>query len=74
MKSFDLLLIVGILIIAASAYFLVEGGSLTTRRNVLDVGGLTVSAEERHTVAPWMAGLGLVLGTSILIVRATRKT
>lgn len=74
MKSFDPLLIVGILIIAASAYFLVEGGSLTTRRNVIDVGGLKVSAEERHAVAPWMAGLGLVLGTSILIVRATRKS
>ncbi len=74
MKSFDPLLIIAIVIIAASAFFLVEGGSLTTRRNVLDVGGLKVSAEERHTVAPWMAGLGLVLGTSILIVRATRKS
>ena len=65
--------LVGILLLIAGAFVLVEGGYISTRREVIDLGGLKVSAEERHTIRPWVAGLALVAGTSLVLVGLSRK-
>lgn len=53
--------------------FLLFGGSFTTRRNVLDVGGLTVTAEEQHPVRPWIAGVVLLAGLAMVVTEVRRK-
>jgi hypothetical protein len=65
-------LIAGIVLLVAGAVLLVRGGTFTSRREVLDIGGLRVSADERHSTEPWMAGLALVAGT-LLVVSAIRR-
>lgn len=72
MKS-SLMTIIGIALLIGGGFVLFEGGYITTRRQVVDVGGLRVSAEQKNRVEPWMAGLALVAGTALTIHGLTRK-
>lgn len=65
--------IAGIVLILAGGYFLFAGGSITTRREVVDVGPLKVSAEEQHPIRPWAAGLALLGGVALVVVGVRRK-
>lgn len=73
MKSISPLLIVGLIVSAVSAFVLFRGGSLTTQRDVLAIGDVKVTAESQQPIKPWMAGIGLAIGVTILLVHATRK-
>ncbi len=73
MKSLSLSVIAGIILLLGGAFVLLEGGYITSRREVLDVGGLKISAEERHPIRPWVAGLALVAGTVLVVTGITRK-
>jgi hypothetical protein len=73
MKSLNPLLLIGIVVLLVSGYVLVEGGALTTRRDVIAIGDLKVSAETEHPVRPWMAGAGLALGATLILFGATQK-
>ncbi len=62
------LLVAGITLIALGGFVLLRGGSFTTRRDVLKVGDLKVSADESHAVAPWMAGTAVLAGAVLVVV------
>ncbi len=72
MKS-SLTVLIGLALIIVGGLVLVEGGYVTTRRQVFDLGALQVSAEQRNTIEPWMAGLALVVGAGLTVVGLTRK-
>lgn len=74
MKALTLPVILGIALLVVGAYVLVEGGYVTTRRDVIDVGALKISAEERHPIRPWVAGLALVAGTALVASVVIRKS
>jgi len=65
--------IAGVALIVAAALLLLLGGSFTSRRDVLNVGGLTVTAEEQRPIAPWVAGLAVIAGVGLLVTGARRK-
>ncbi len=67
-------LIAGILLILAGAFVLLNGGSFTTRRDVLKLGDLKVSAEEQHPIRPWIAGVAIVAGVALVATGARRRT
>ena len=73
MKSSALSLVVGFALLAGGTYVLLEGGYITSRRDVVDMGPLKITTEERHPIRPWVAGLALIAGTTIVIVGATRS-
>lgn len=54
--------IVGLALILAGGFFLLRGGSFTSRDEVLTVGDLKVTAERTHPIQPWIAGLVIVTG------------
>lgn len=66
-------LIAGLVLIAAGAFFFVRGGSFTSRREVMKVGGVTLSAEEQHPIQPWAAGAAVLAGVALVVVGARRK-
>ena len=57
----------------AAALVLLFGGSLTARRSVLEVGGLTVTAEEQRPLAPWLLGVVFFAGVALVLTEARRK-
>ena len=65
--------IAGILLIVVGAFLFYRGGSFSTREDVVKVGDLKVSTEERHTIEPWVAGAAVVGGVALLLVGATRR-
>ncbi|MBL0170187.1 MAG: hypothetical protein IPP90_05550 [Gemmatimonadaceae bacterium] len=64
--------IVGIVLIAVGGFLFFQGGSFTTRRDVLKVGDLKVTANESHPIAPWVAGAA-ILGGVVLVVAGVRR-
>lgn len=66
-------IIVGIVLIVAGAAVLLLGGTFTSQREVMQVGGMTVSAEEQHFVPPWVAGVVIVAGVVLVGVGVRRK-
>lgn len=65
--------LVGIVLILAGGYFLFTGGSFTTRRDVVDVGPIKISAEEQHPIRPWAAGLAVLGGIALIVVGVRHK-
>ena len=64
--------IIGILVIVLAVVVLL-GGSFGTRRDVLQVGDLKVTASQRQSFPPWVSGLAIIAGV-VLVVSGRRQT
>jgi drug/metabolite transporter (DMT)-like permease len=64
--------ILGIALIAVGAFLFFRGGSFTTRKDVIKIGDLKVSADEEHPIAPWVAGVAVLAG-AVLVVTGVRS-
>ncbi|NUQ12033.1 MAG: DUF3185 domain-containing protein [Gemmatimonadaceae bacterium] len=64
--------LVGIILIVAGAAIYFRAG-FTTREKVIGVGPLSVSAEEEHPVAPWIAGAVVIAGIALVAAGARNK-
>lgn len=62
---------IGLIVIGVAVY--VRGGSFTTRRDVLKIGDVSVSAEEQRPIAPWIAGLAVLAGIALVATGARSK-
>ncbi|MGE5144592.1 MAG: hypothetical protein ACM3OA_14265 [Acidobacteriota bacterium] len=60
------LVIAGIVIAGLGAYVLVKGLSYGSQSNVLKVGDVQVTAEERHMVPTWVGGVAVVGGLLLI--------
>ena len=65
--------IIGIVLIGVGAYLLFVGGSFTTRKDVLKVGDLKLTAKESHPIEPWLAGAAIAGGV-VLVAAGVRRT
>ena len=65
--------IAGIALIVIGGVLLVQGGAFTTRRDVIHIGDLKVSADESHALPVWVSGLAIVAGVGLLVVGVKSK-
>jgi hypothetical protein len=63
----------GIGLIVVGVIILLFGGSFTTRENVMEMGGITVTAEERNPILPWVGGIAVIAGIGLVVVGARRQ-
>lgn len=63
----------GLALMIAGSVLLYRGGSFTTRRDVVRVGDLRITAQEQHPIQPWLAGAAVVAGVALVIVGVRRK-
>jgi uncharacterized membrane protein len=68
-----LLTVVGIALIIAGSFLIFTGASVTSREDVLEVGGLTVTAEERRPISPWIGAVVLIGGIALVINGVRRR-
>jgi drug/metabolite transporter (DMT)-like permease len=66
-------IVAGIVLIVAGAFVLLGGGSFTSRRDVITVGDLKVTAEEQQPILPWVGGLAVLAGAGLIVVGVRRK-
>lgn len=66
-------MIAGIVLIAIGGFLFYNGGSFTTRRDVVKVGDMKITADEQHPVAPWVAGVAVVSGIALIVAGARSR-
>lgn len=64
------MLVLGILLLLAGGYILVQGFSVTTNREVLNVGPLQASVSEKKAVPTWAGGVAVAAGLVLIIAGA----
>ena len=64
--------IAGIVIFVLGAYVLLRGASFISQRDVLKVGDVKITADERQSVPPWAGGAAMVVG-AVLVGSGIRK-
>jgi len=62
----------GIILIVLGAFIVLRGANFTSRENVLTVGDVKLTANESHTVPPWIGGVAILAGV-VLLVGGARK-
>jgi drug/metabolite transporter (DMT)-like permease len=72
-RHMRLTMIAGVALVVVGAFLLVRGGSFTTHREMMRVGDMSVSAEERRPIEPWLAGVAVVAGIALLATGTRRK-
>jgi divalent metal cation (Fe/Co/Zn/Cd) transporter len=65
--------IIGALLIVIGGFLLVQGGSFTTRKDVVKLGDLKISADEQHPVSPWIAGAAVLAGVALIATGVRSK-
>jgi len=66
-------MIAGLGLLLAGLFVLVRGGSFTTHREVIKIGDVSVSAEEKRPIDAWLAGAAVIGGIVLLGGGARRK-
>lgn len=66
-------IIAGLVLLGLGAFLLVRGGSFTTRRDVLKVGDVKVTANDRQSLPPWVGGVALLAGAGLLVAGARKR-
>jgi uncharacterized membrane protein len=68
------LTLVGILLLILGAFVLVRGMSYKSKDEVLRVGDLKASVEQKHAVPTWAGGVAVVAGLVLIAAGAKRRT
>jgi hypothetical protein len=63
----------GAALIIAGAFVFIRGGTFTSSRDVMSVGGVTVAAEEQRPISPWIAGIAVIAGVAVIVVGLRQK-
>ena len=66
--------IVGILLLVLGAFSVFRGASYKSRDEVLRVGDLKASVQEKHAVPTWVGGVAIVAGLVLLAGGMKRRT
>ena len=60
--------------ILGGGYILARGLTYTTRKNVVDLGGIRVSADEQSAVPPWVGGVIALAGLVLVFSGGSRRS
>jgi len=66
-------IIAGIVILGLGAFVLLRGASFTSRRDVLKIGDVKVTADEQHSIPPWAGGVAMLAGVALIAAGARRR-
>lgn len=66
--------LVGILLLAVGAFLIFRGASYKSRDEVLKVGDLKASVEEKKAVPTWVGGAAIVAGVVLIAAGMRRRT
>ena len=60
-------IIAGIVILGLGAFVLLRGASFTSKRDVLKVGDVKITADETQSIPPWVGWAAMLLGLGIIV-------
>ncbi len=65
--------LIGIVLLALGAFIIFRGASYKSKDEVLRVGDLKASVEEKHAVPTWVGGAAIVAGVVLLAAGMRRR-
>lgn len=65
--------LVGILLLVLGAFIVVRGVTYKSKDEVLRVGDLKASVEEKHAIPTWVGGVAIVAGVVLLAAGMKRR-
>jgi len=65
--------LIGIVLLALGAFIVFRGATYKSRDQVLKVGDLKASVEEKHAVPTWVGGAAIVAGVVLLAAGMRRR-
>lgn len=65
--------IFGLVIIGIGAFLAFNGASFMHRENVLKVGDVHITANDRETIPPWVGGVVMVVGAAFLVTGMRKR-
>jgi hypothetical protein len=66
--------IVGLLLLVLGAFVLVRGVSYKSKDEVLKVGDVKASVEQKHAIPTWVGGVAIIAGVVLLAGGMKRRT
>jgi len=66
--------LLGILLLAVGAFIVFRGASYKSKDEVLKVGDLKASVEQKHAVPTWAGGAAIVAGVVLVAAGMRRRT
>ena len=60
-------ILIGIVLVVVGGILFFRGGSFTTRKEVLEVGDVKVTAPDEHSVPNWIAPVAVIAGFGLII-------
>lgn len=67
-------IIIGIALIVVGAFILIRGLSYTSQRDVLQLGDLKASVEQKRTIPPWVGGVVIAGGLLLAVTGFGRRS
>jgi hypothetical protein len=64
----------GIILIGLGAFVLLKGANINSRKDVLTVGDVKITASESQSVPPWAAGIAVAAGIVLLVAGARQRS
>lgn len=65
--------LLGIALICVGAFLLIRGGTFTTRKDVLEVGDVKVTADDQQSIPPWVGGVAIIAGVVVVAAGMRRR-
>jgi hypothetical protein len=59
--------ILGVLLIALGVVLLIRGGTFTSRKDLIKIGDVKVTTDEKQPIPPWVGGIAIVCGAGLLV-------
>ena len=66
-------IVIGAVLILVGGYILARGLTYTTRKNVVDLGDVRVTADEKKPVPSWIGGIVAVVGLALVFTGGRRS-
>ncbi len=67
-------LTVGIALIVLGVFVYFQGADVSSRKDVLSVGDVKITAQESRAVPPWAAGIAIAAGVVLLVAGARQRS
>jgi len=66
-------IIIGIALLGLGAFVLLRGASFTSRRDVVRVGDVKLTADQQQTIPPWVGGVVILAGVASIVAGARKR-
>ncbi len=67
-------LAVGVALIVLGAFVFFRGANVSSRKDVLTVGDVKLTAQESRAVPPWAAGIAIAAGVVLVVAGARQRS